>query len=437
MLLLVPAAAIRPLAAATLEELIQGRGFATDAVALVIEDMATGDVLVTHRASVPGPAASTLKLATAIAALDRLGAEHRFATRVLASGTIDPAGRLAGDLVLQGGGDPLLDLDGLMTLALAVHDAGVRVVEGRFVLDDTSLPRLPVINPDQPVEAGYNAGIGALSLAFNRVERLPVPGGHFTIPSLAERGPAWSRLPFDGPASVPVQDAGRHAALVFRDLAASLGIRMPEPERVAVPVGNVRLLGTMPSRSLRDIVQAMLLYSNNQVAEILGLAATGAPSLGASASRIAADLEAALPDVDWRGFVLTNHSGLDPAARASVDQLLAMLRLGETRHEIMALLPVAGWSGSLQRRFKTPEAALRIWAKTGSLDFASALVGYVLPTDGRPLRIAVLITDEAGRRRRDAVEVPPAAMRREIDDFTIRARALRDDLAVFALTLDR
>ena len=120
-------------------------------MALVIEDMTTGDVLVTHRAAVPGPAASTLKLATAIAALDRLGAEHRFATRVLATGTIDPAGRLAGDLVLQGGGDPLLDLDGLMTLALAVHEAGVRVVEGRFVLDDTSPAEAA---GDQPGSAG-------------------------------------------------------------------------------------------------------------------------------------------------------------------------------------------------------------------------------------------------------------------------------------------
>ena len=427
--------AVRPLAAATLEELIARRGFAAADVAIVVEDMATGDRLVTHRATEPGPAASTLKLATAIAALDRLGPEHRFATRVLAAGMIDPAGGLRGDLVLQGGGDPLLDLDGLMTLALAVREAGVRVVEGRFVLDDAGLPRLPVINPDQPVEAGYNAGIGALSLAFNRAERLPAPGGTFTIPRLAERGPAWSRLPFDGPASVPVQDAGRHAALVFRDLAASLGIRMAEPERGVVPTGEVVQLGTMPSRAVRDIVQAMLLYSNNQVAEILGLAATGAPSLGASVSRIAADLESALPDVDWRGFALTNHSGLDPAARASAEQLLAMLRLGEEHHGIMALLPVAGWSGSLQSRFKTPDAALHIWAKTGSLDFASALVGYVLPTGGRPLRIAVLITDEAGRQRRDAVEVPPAAMRREIDDFTIRARALRDDLAVFALEL--
>ena len=59
----------------------------------------------------------------------------------------------------------------------------------------------------------------------------------------------------------------------------------------------------------------------------------------------------------------------------------------------------------------------------------------MLPQAGGPRRIAVLIEDAAGRRARDAVEVPPPAMRRAIDDFTLRARDLRDALAVWALEL--
>ncbi|MEZ5858468.1 MAG: D-alanyl-D-alanine carboxypeptidase [Geminicoccaceae bacterium] len=421
-----------PLRAATLDEVIRAHGFAPEAVGIVVEDAATGRRLVEHRADRPGPAASTLKLVTAIGVLDALGPEHRFATRVLATGPVDPVGRLAGDLVLEGGGDPLLDIDGLMALAWALRRAGIEAVAGRFILDDASLPRLPVVNPKQPVEAGYNAGIGALSLAFNRVRR--AAGGGFTVPALRERGPAWARLPMGQAASVPVQDAGLHAALVFRDLASSLGIGLPEPVRAAVPAG-AGLVAEILSRPLRDIVQAMLLYSNHQIAEILGLEATGAGSLARSAEMLAAHVEAALPDVDWRGFVLTNHSGLDPAARASPDQLLAILTLAEARHDIISLLPAAAWSGSLERRLDEPATALRVWAKTGSLDFASALLGYVLPQAGGPRRIAVLIEDAAGRRARDAVEVPPPAMRRAIDDFTLRARDLRDALAVWALEL--
>jgi serine-type D-Ala-D-Ala carboxypeptidase/endopeptidase (penicillin-binding protein 4) len=419
-----------PVGAQTLEALFARHGFAPEAVAVVVEEVEGGRRLVAHRAAAPGLPASALKLATALVALDVFGPEHRFSTRLWVSGSPDGTGRLAGDVIITGGGDPLLDLDGLMALASGLRAHGVRDVAGRFVLDDAALPRLPQVNPDQPVEAGYNAGIGALSVAFNRVQR--PAGGDFTIPALRERGPAWRRLPGDRPAVVPVQDAGLHAALVLRDLAASLGVGLPEPERGATPA-EARLVARVDSRPLRDIVQAMLLYSNNQIAEIIGLAATRAATLEASAEAMAQRLRAALPEVDWRGFRVTNHSGLDPAARATADQLLAILELAEARHAILPLLPAAGWSGSLEGRFRTPEAALRVWAKTGSLDFASALVGYVLPPTGRALRVAILITDEAGRRARDAVEVPTAPMRRAVDDFAARARDLRDDLALWAL----
>jgi D-alanyl-D-alanine carboxypeptidase/D-alanyl-D-alanine-endopeptidase (penicillin-binding protein 4) len=422
-------------AASSLEALIARHGFSPEAVGVVVEDVATGRRSAAHRAGEPGLPASTLKLVTAWAALETLGPEHRFTTRLWRSGAISDDGVLAGDLVLEGGGDPLMDLDALMALAWALRAAGVERVAGRFILDDSTMPSLPVVNPDQPVEAGYNAGVGALSLAFNRVERRPAAdGGMVTLPPLRERGPAWSRLPFDGPASVPVQDAGLHAAWVFHDLAQSLGIVLAAPERTGRP-SELVLVADQQSRTLREIVQAMLLYSNNQVAEIIGLMTTDAASLAASAAVIEGQLRAALPAVDWQGFVMTNHSGLDPAARATPDQLLAILTLAEARHPMISLLPAAGWSGSLQSRLRAPDTVLRVWAKTGSLDFASSLVGYVLPIDGGPRRIAVLITDEAGRQARDAVEVPDPALRRSIDDFTNRARELRDDLIRWAMML--
>lgn len=418
----------RPAAAQGVVPLIERHGFAADEVALLVETLG-GQVVAEHRADAPGLPASTLKLITALGALDRLGPEHRFATRLMTSGTVGGDGTLVGDVILVGGGDPLLDLDGLMHLAWALRGEGVRRLDGRLIVDDRALPLLPFVNAQQPIDAGYNAGIGALSLAFNRAERLPLAGGRsLTLPPLVERGPAWRRLPADRPAVVPVQDPGMHAARVFRHLADALGIDLPEPVRLP-PAEGVRLVAEVESRPLRDLVQAMLLYSNNQVAEIVGLAATGEATLAASAAAMVTPIRRELPAIDWVGFAMTNHSGLDGQARATPRQLMAVLRLAEQRHDVIALLPAAGWSGSLASRFREEDTALRIWAKTGSLDFASALVGYVLPAAGEPLRVALLITDPAGRRQRDAVEVPTAAMRRAIDDFTLRARDLRDALA--------
>jgi D-alanyl-D-alanine carboxypeptidase/D-alanyl-D-alanine-endopeptidase (penicillin-binding protein 4) len=232
-----------------------------------------------------------------------------------------------------------------------------------------------------------------------------------------------------------VRDPGRHTAEVFRKLAAGLGIELGEPKRTTRPA-DARPIAEVASRPLRDIVQAMLLYSNNQVAEIVGLMTTRAASLEESAANLIRAMQTALPAIDWEGFVMTNHSGLDSRARANLDQLLAVLALAEKDHGIVALLPATGWSGSLQRRLQEPDTALRIWAKTGSLDFASALVGYALPAAGSPRRIALSIIDRAGREKRDSVDVPGPALRRSIDDFSRRARALRDDIARFALTFE-
>lgn len=418
--------------AETLQELIVRHRFAPEDVGVLVETM-DGRRVIAHRVDEPGLPASTLKLVTALGALDHFGPSHRFVTRLLTTGSVDSRGALHGNVVLEGGGDPLLDLDGLMSLALALRARGVREATGSLIVDDSAMPVLAMINPEQPVEAGYNAGVGALSLAFNRVERRPLAdGGWLTVPPMVERGPAWTRLPFDAPAAIPVRDPGLHAGNVFKSLAVSLGIALPDPARGSRPA-NAVVLAEVASRTLRDIIQAMLLYSNNQVAEIIGLAATGEASLGLSARAMAEPIRRELSDIDWRDFVITNHSGLDPKARATPAQLLGVLRLAEERHGILALLPAAAWSGSLASRFRHVDAALRVWAKTGSLDFATALVGYVLPRNGEPLRIAVLIADAASRRQRDAVEAPPPEMQRAIDDFEVRARGLRDAVAMLAL----
>src|SRR5918995_1761336 len=80
--------------------------------------------------------ASTAKLATAVAALDVLGPEHRFRTELLTSGVIEH-GVLRGDLILRGGGDPLLDLPDLLGLAVRLENTGIREVDGHFLIDDS------------------------------------------------------------------------------------------------------------------------------------------------------------------------------------------------------------------------------------------------------------------------------------------------------------
>jgi len=94
--------------------------------------------------------ASTMKLATALAALDVLGPETTFTTRFL-SNKQPKNGVVEGDLYVVGGGDPLFATPGYKTVfddpdnfyedfvlvAEALKDAGIKEITGNIVGDDS------------------------------------------------------------------------------------------------------------------------------------------------------------------------------------------------------------------------------------------------------------------------------------------------------------
>lgn len=136
-----------------------------------------------HRFFVP---ASNTKLFTTALALVRLGPEYRFQTIVVADGTLDPAGRLRGDLRLVGGGDPTLSnraipytkgprtgnpLQAIEELAEKVIAAGVRRIDGDVIGDDTAYIWAPYPEGwslDDPVWE-YGAPVSALTINDNAV----------------------------------------------------------------------------------------------------------------------------------------------------------------------------------------------------------------------------------------------------------------------------
>jgi D-alanyl-D-alanine carboxypeptidase/D-alanyl-D-alanine-endopeptidase (penicillin-binding protein 4) len=79
--------------------------------------------------------ASVVKLATTLAALHRLGPNHRFHTDFLASGEINKqAGELNGDLILFSGRDPSFSIADARQVGEALQKFGVRRVNGSLVV---------------------------------------------------------------------------------------------------------------------------------------------------------------------------------------------------------------------------------------------------------------------------------------------------------------
>ncbi|MDE3123300.1 MAG: D-alanyl-D-alanine carboxypeptidase, partial [Paracoccaceae bacterium] len=137
-------------------------------VAFLVADARTGQVLEGHNVDLAMPPASVAKTLTTAYALETLGKDYRFKTQVVITGPV-ANGRVQGDLILWGGGDPTLSSDGLAALASQVAKAGIKGITGRFLVADGALPHVAIIDPTQPPEANYNPGISGLNLDFNRV----------------------------------------------------------------------------------------------------------------------------------------------------------------------------------------------------------------------------------------------------------------------------
>jgi D-alanyl-D-alanine carboxypeptidase/D-alanyl-D-alanine-endopeptidase (penicillin-binding protein 4) len=421
-----------------------GQARLSGAVTFAVADAATGQILEALGPARAMPPASVTKVPTALYALAAMGPDHRFATRLHATGPV-VNGRIEGDLVLAGTGDPTLDTDGLGQLAADLKAAGIREVAGEFRIDDTALPAVPWIDPDQPAHVGYNPTIGAVNLNYNRVHfEWKRAAGDFQV-TMEARAVRYSprveiarvdlvdrTLPVftyeardgidrwtvaraalgnGGARWLPVRRPSDYAGEVFRTLARSHGIVLPRAAFGPAAPGTV--IAEWRSAPLAVVLKDMLDYSTNLTAEVCGLTASAAlgpmpPDLATSASR----MDGWLRDrFGLRAPSFVDHSGLGYLNSVTAADMVHLLCRTE------------GLEPLLEERTVT-EGGRRARAKTGTLNFTSALAGY-LPAGNRRLAFAIFTADTA---RRDAI--PPDQRERPDGARTWagRSRQLQTDL---------
>lgn len=409
----------------------------------VVRDLDTGATLEAHGAEVPLAPASVAKLPTAVYAIDGLGAGHRFATRLLATGPLRN-GRIEGDLVLAGSGDPEVDSAALAGLADGLTAIGVRAVAGAFVVSGGGFPVVAQIDPEQPVDVAYNPSVAGLNLNFNRVRvawggrgagvrvsalavgadpeiahirvtpgngsvlfahRDEGAGEHWTVAARLMRG--------EGARWLPVRRPLIYAGEVFRALAAARGLALPEVRVTAAPPpAGASVLAVAEGRALVDVVRGMLRHSTNLTAEALGLAAgvaggSAPQGLAASAAAMNAWIVATVGGVGCDPApVFANHSGLSVASRVSPACLVALLGAaarrppqGVSAHPRLPgmLAPLLRESSAASEGDGLDHSATAIVAKTGTMDYVRGLAGYVATPGGRRLAFAILSNDLARR----------------------------------------
>ncbi len=464
---------IRPAAPASESAIIARAGLPGAAVGYVLYDMMAQRRLVARspgRLFVP---ASVAKVATMVAALEILGPNYRFETRVFVNGGKDRKnGVLPGALYLVGGGDPMLTGDQMQEMIAGLAAGGLRGVSGGFYYDESLLRTARRISAEQRDDAPHNTGIGALSVNFNRVQvswtktgkvngfkaittsntdrmkveidvikfamgktgtRWPYPFRYAGGPGGAVNGARWLVAPYirrRGKVWLPVRRPGLTAAAVFRKLGAGGGIAL-SPPKPGVRPKTARLLRTYRSRPLTEVVRRVMRYSNNTAAELTGLVATrklsGKPlDLGQSGAVVSAWLKTRIPQADWSGFVLRNHSGLSLETRMSPAQMLAILLYarskrygGMTYASLLKPYPLKPGAA--------PAGRYSVRAKSGTMNYVRGRAGYITTARGRKLAFTLFITqpearrDERGGKRKARRTLGPRS-------WMFRARKLEHDL---------
>jgi len=338
-----------------------------------------------HRADAPLIPASTEKLFTTQVALDVIGADTRFETRVVAP-TAPVGGVVAGDLTMVGGGDPTLVTDtyrfarrigadqpvtSLEALADQVAAAGITRVTGRIVGDETRYDQTRT-GPTWPERYATQNQSGPISA-------LEVDDGYqLVVPPPGQGGPIRMNR---------AADPATNAARLLTERLLLRGIQVDgafAPANGPAPAGAVEV-ASVSSPPLSEIVRHMLMFSDNQVAEMLtkeiGRVTGGSGSTVAGADAI--DRRAVELEVTRTGADAVDGSGLDRANRVTCDALVSVLNeSGGLAGTVGQSLPVAGRSGSLAGRFRGTPAEGVLHAKTGSLSDVTALAGFVELSEG-------------------------------------------------------
>lgn len=351
--------------------------------ALVADDRGTIVEVDTDAPLVP---ASTLKLATAAVAVEVLGGDYRWTTSAVASAP--PAdGVLAGDLVLVGGGDPLLATTGfaaslpaadaraetsLEALADGVVASGVRRVGGSVLGDDRRYDSERAVASWDP---SYLQGATVGSLGALRVNR-GLTGW------VAEPGRPGLRGDAGDPAVL--------AAETFVTLLRQRGVEVAGGAAAGPAPADAVTLSVVESPPLLDVVTEILAWSDNGASELvlkeLGLVAGTGPTTAAGIAVVADRLGSwGMP---LGGFAMVDGSGLDTGNRVTCELLVALMRRITAVPDLVTRLAVGGQSGTLAGRLGEVDTAGVVWAKTGSLNTVRSLAGVTLGADGRAVYFA-------------------------------------------------
>lgn len=415
-------------------------------IGIEVISLKTGEILYERNAKQLFIPASCVKLLTCAAALDQLGPEYQFETKVLKDEK--------GNLYILGGGDPSLDRQGLADLVMQTALTQEKLFSGDLIVD-CSLFDTITNGPGWMWDEGHyywNSPIDALLVDHSCVELWVVPKAIKTPPEVIlqsgsdyvvienravtteEKGDLEvgrspisreNKIEIRGLLNnktpprlfrVPVEFPHLYTAHLFRKILREKGISCKGEIHIGKVAKESVVIASHSSEPLAVLIRNALKNSDNLTANCLfkklGQILEGAPGTWQNGSKALRRFleERALLDIER--VVLLDGSGESRYNLISPHHIVQCLRWISGQFaiapEFLSALPLSGCDGSLKQRLQDPEICGKIRAKTGVMTGISSLSGFAESADGEQLIFSIIINGftKPGREVKHTIEDP-------------------------------
>lgn len=381
-------------------------------ISISLLDIASGDEVYEHHAGTALIPASTLKVVTAITALQQLGPDYRWHTDIGYVGDLLDDGTLDGDLYIVGSGDPCLGSDRIAgypsaerLMDLLSHEIGRQVtcITGDIVIDTrydvtSYTPERYWLYED--LGNYYGSVSYALNIGENLYElyldRSAGRGGRATV---SYSSPPLLRMQWSSSVEIDANSSGDHAYLlagpgqytarVVGSIPAGKGPfaikgALPDPPRhfgeqlsIGLRHAGIDHRGVAVRRSALDY-QTITRIKSPPLSDVVTIALHRSHNLYTEALyEILTRSGHVLPDLG-AGSRVVDACGLSPSNRVSSKSLASYLaNLGLPSDDVLSVLPQSGVSGSLRYLLTEPPYKGHIYAKSGSMTGVLCYAGYL------------------------------------------------------------
>lgn len=337
---------------AGIDNLLKSDMFETSQVGMMVYDLDADSAIYCHNERQLMRPASTMKLLTAITAIDKLGGSYQFKTDLCYTGEVTD-GTLSGNIYCVGGFDPRFNIDDMRAFVESIRKMGVDTIRGTIYADKSMKD-----------EAQYGEGW------------------------------CWDD---DNPILSPLL-VGRKDVFIDRFVQ--------ELREAGIVVDAFTGQGRKPDdafcicrrfHTIDQVLMRMLKESDNLYAESMFYqigAASGSQPATAHSARSVMNRLIEKVGLDPKRYNIADGSGLSLYNYVTAELEVRMLRYAFKNNNIYLhlhpSLPQAGTDGTLRKRMTSPFTQGNVYAKTGTLSGISSLAGYCTAANGHRLAFAII-----------------------------------------------